>query len=286
METTMTEVPRNETYYAADTDETIGRLIRNAEWQAQNVRDGFHRTDVGPGSKVIEVGCGPLGALRELSELVAPRGSVVGLDMDQGALQRARTILDQTGRENVRLVQANINAEPSEALRQLGPFDAAYCRLFLMHQQDPIETLRRMAALLRPGAYIVAHELLLVPPPPSQPEVPELKQVLRWGRDVGLKHGGSPDVARHFHSVCRQAGLREVSQRLFGEVESHDARQRIQSRRQTLLAMRPLLLQHGIASEGEIDAALGHLVEAESWEFEVLIPLLYVELVAQVPPAA
>jgi hypothetical protein len=76
--------------------------------------------------------------------------------MDQGSLQRARTILDQTGRENVRLVQANINAEPSEGLRQLGPFDAAYCRLFLMHQQDPIETLRRMAALLRPSAYIVA----------------------------------------------------------------------------------------------------------------------------------
>jgi hypothetical protein len=53
-----------------------------------------------------------------------------------------------------------------------------------------------------------------------------------------------------------------------------------------LLAVRPALLQYGVASEGEIDAALGHLAEAEAWEFEVLFQSLAVELVAQVPPSA
>jgi SAM-dependent methyltransferase len=283
----MSEVSRSETYICADTDETIGRLTRNSDSEAQNVRDGFHRTDVGPGNKVIDVGCGPLGALRELSDLVGPQGMVVGVDMDQASLQRARAILGRGGRENVQLVYANINTETSDELRRLGPFDAAYCRLFLIHQPDPAETLRRTATLLRPGGHIVAHEPILdAPLPRSEPAVPELKQVLRWGRDVGLKRGGSPDVARHFHSICRQAGVQEVSQRLFGPVESHDARQRIRSRRQALVAIRPLLLQHGVAPEGEIDAALGHLAEAESWGFEVLFPLVYVELVAQVPPGA
>lgn len=33
-----------------------------------------------------------------------------------------------------------------------GLFDLAYTRLFLMHQTDPVKTLRRIADLLRPGA--------------------------------------------------------------------------------------------------------------------------------------
>src|SRR5437899_2002172 len=122
----MSEPPRSGTYFCADTDETIGRLVRNSALAAANTRDGLRRT-------------------------------VVGVDMDEGALGRARTILDQAGRENVRLVHADINAESSEELQRLGPFDAAYCRLFLFHQQDPAATLRRMAALLRPGGHIVAH---------------------------------------------------------------------------------------------------------------------------------
>jgi SAM-dependent methyltransferase len=102
-EKTMSDISRRETYYIADTDETIGRLVRLAELQAPNVRDGLRRTDARPGAKVLEVGCGPIGALRELSDLVGPTGMVVGLDVDQASLERARVILDRLGRENVRL---------------------------------------------------------------------------------------------------------------------------------------------------------------------------------------
>jgi SAM-dependent methyltransferase len=233
----------------------------------------------------MDVGCGPIGALRELSDLVGPAGAVVGVDMDDGTLQRGRAILDQAGRKNVRLIDANINGEASDELRRLGPFDAAYCRMFLLHQPAPAATLRRVAALLRPGGHIVAHEVLLAPPPQSEPEVPEIDQILRWCRDVGLRRGASADVARHFHSVSERAGLLEVSQRVFGAVQAHDTREGIGAWRGTLSAIRPLLLQHGIASEGEIDTALSHLAKAEGWEFEVLFGSLYVELVAQVPPA-
>jgi SAM-dependent methyltransferase len=280
----MSETPRRETYFCADTDETIGRLVRSSALTAADTRDGLRRTDLGPGGKVMDVGCGPLGALLELSDLVGPAGTVVGVDMDAGALGRARTVLDQAGREYVRLVHANINEESSEELQRLGPFDAAYCRLFLFHQQDPAATVRRMAALLRPGGHIVAHELLLDPPPRSEPEVPEIEQVVRWLREIGLARGASPDVARRFHALCPRAGVREVSQRVFGSVES----QRSQSLgiwRDTLSALRPLLLRYGVASEGAIDAALHRFAEAEGWAFEALFLSLWVELVAQVPPS-
>jgi SAM-dependent methyltransferase len=155
----MTEVGGRESYYVAETDETSGRLIRVSELLAQDVCDDVRRTDLRLGDTVLEVGCGPLGTLWELSVLVGPPGTVVDFDMDEVSLKRARAILDQAGRENVRLVHANINAEPSDELRQLGPFDAAYCRFLLMHQPDPADTLRRTAALLRPGGYMITHEL-------------------------------------------------------------------------------------------------------------------------------
>jgi SAM-dependent methyltransferase len=280
----MTEVRRSESYIITDTDETLDRLIGFSDTQAQNVRDGFHRTDVGPGDKVIEVGCGPIGALRELSDLVGPHGTVVGVDMDQASLRRARVILERAGRENVRLVHANINADAPDELRRLGPFDAAYCRALLAHQHDPVETMRRTAALLRPGGHIVAHDALYdAPLPQSEPPLAEIELTCRWQQEAGLRRGSSHDVAHRFHTVCRQAGLREVSQRLFGLAESRDARPTIQLFRQTLVAIRPALLQYSVASEGEIDAALGRLAEAEGWDFEVLFALVIVELVAQVP---
>lgn len=185
----MSESTRRGTYYITDTDETIGRLIRNSQLQGQNVRDGFRRTGLGLGDTVLDVGCGPLGGLLDLSDLVGPQGTVVGVDVDEGSLRRARAILDRAGRENVRLVHANVNAEPSDQLRGLGPFDAAYCRLFLLFQQDPA-TLQWIAALLRPGGHIVAHELLLDGPLlRSEPAVPEIEQVLRWAREIGLNRG-------------------------------------------------------------------------------------------------
>jgi SAM-dependent methyltransferase len=207
--------------------------------------------------------------------------------MDERSLRRARAILDRAGRQNVRLVHANTDAGPGDELRGLGPFDAAYCRLFLLHQRDPSAALRWMAALLRPGGYIVAHELLLDGPHPrSEPAVPEIEQVLRWSREIGRRRGASPDVARQFHALCGQAGLREVSQRVFGSVATGDAPQRIRIWRDNLLVIRPALLQRGVASEGEITMALDRLAGAEGRSFEALFPDLFVELVAQVPPSA
>jgi SAM-dependent methyltransferase len=282
----MTDTPRSETYYVAETDETIGRLIRLSRLEAQNVLDGLRRTDLGPGDKVVELGCGPLGALNELSDLVGPVGTVVGVDMDQAALGHARALLDRAGRDNVRLIHANVNAEPSEELRRLGPFDAAYCRAFLLHQPDPAQTLRRIAALLRPGGHVVAHELLEDPPPRSEPEVPEIGQFCSWLREVGQRVGTAPDVARQFHTVCRQAYLREVGQRLFGQVQTRDAWQMLQSWQESVRASGPSILRHGVASEEEISVMRSRLAEAAGWEFEVLFPIMFVELVAQVPTSA
>jgi protein-L-isoaspartate O-methyltransferase len=45
----------------------------------------------------IECGCGPLGCLAVLSELVGPGGTVVGVDFSQATVQRARSVVAVLG---------------------------------------------------------------------------------------------------------------------------------------------------------------------------------------------
>ena len=98
------------------------------------------------------MGCGPLGALLSLTNLVGPEGCVVGLDFNVGALATAEAILTQRGLTNVKFVHGDINTVALEDIPGAGSFDLAYCRLFLIHQRDPVAALRRMRDLVRARA--------------------------------------------------------------------------------------------------------------------------------------
>jgi cyclopropane fatty-acyl-phospholipid synthase-like methyltransferase len=70
------------------------RLIRSSEALGALVTEACRRAGLAAGSHVIEIGCGPLGALPPLADVVGPTGRVVGLDASGEALARARAILD------------------------------------------------------------------------------------------------------------------------------------------------------------------------------------------------
>jgi ubiquinone/menaquinone biosynthesis C-methylase UbiE len=89
---------------------------------------------------VVDVGCGPIGALLELAEIVGSPGTVVGVDSSAGAIETARGIVAQSGQANVRLVHGDVNALAPAAIADDGPFDAAYLRFVLIHLGDPAAT--------------------------------------------------------------------------------------------------------------------------------------------------
>jgi ubiquinone/menaquinone biosynthesis C-methylase UbiE len=55
------------------------------------------RAGLRSGARAVDVGCGQLGALPVLAEMVGPRGVVVGLDSSPGALAAARAGLASIG---------------------------------------------------------------------------------------------------------------------------------------------------------------------------------------------
>jgi ubiquinone/menaquinone biosynthesis C-methylase UbiE len=113
-----------------------------------------------------------------LAELVGAEGRVAGLDSSGEALAMARVILAQRGYRTVTLVQAELDTDLTTLLCPPVPYDLAYVRRFLVHQQDPARSLAYIMRLLRPGGRIVAHE---IPPgsgyPALTPPVPALQRV-------------------------------------------------------------------------------------------------------------
>ena len=126
-------------------DEDLRRLLTLSESFAVQARRSFQRAGVGPGWTVIDCGCGPVGALALLAELVGPSGRVVGVDFSEAAIQRARSVTGALGLENVDLVAGDIHELGAATLG--GPFDLAFTRAFLMHQADPAQGPNRVGLM-------------------------------------------------------------------------------------------------------------------------------------------
>jgi ubiquinone/menaquinone biosynthesis C-methylase UbiE len=137
-------------YILDGSDEDLRRLLGVAETTREIARSAFRRVGIQEGWHVIECGCGPLGGLAVMAEMVGPGGRVVGVDFNEPAIQRARSVVAALELSNVKLFAGDLHELGAAALG--GPFDLAYTRLFLMHQPDPVRTLGQIANLLRLAA--------------------------------------------------------------------------------------------------------------------------------------
>lgn len=106
-----------------------------------------------PGATVLDVGCGTGIALREIAELVGPRGTVVGLDPSSTMLEQARLSLNGA-HAHVELIEGTATSTGLES----NTFDAVRTERVLMHVSQPLEALAELARVTRPGGRIVLVE--------------------------------------------------------------------------------------------------------------------------------
>ncbi|UZN01940.1 class I SAM-dependent methyltransferase [Cellulomonas sp. S1-8] len=100
---------------------------------------------VGPGKRVLDVGC----ATGYLGEVLKRRGcEVVGVDIDQAAVEKAAHVLDAVH---------VVDLEQADLLETFGPasFDVIVFGDVLEHLRDPLRLLRSSVGLLRPGGSVV-----------------------------------------------------------------------------------------------------------------------------------
>jgi SAM-dependent methyltransferase len=156
-----------DSYVLDGTDTDLQRLLAIADVTADLTRTSLQRAGVGRGWRAVDCGCGPLGALPILAELVGTDGHVVGVDSNNTAISDARRHLDALHVEPVELIA--IDALQLEPEMLGGPVDIISTRCFLMHQRDPAAILRHLTGLLRPGGWLVALEPLPTPAPMAHP---------------------------------------------------------------------------------------------------------------------
>jgi ubiquinone/menaquinone biosynthesis C-methylase UbiE len=121
--------------------------------QAQR-RRAIRALGLRPGDSVVDVACGTGQNFPFIEDEIGPRGRIIGVDLTDAMLARARQRVDRNGWRNVTLVHADVAdfAFPAEV-------DAILSTYALSHVPACGEVVARGAAALRPGRRWVVLDL-------------------------------------------------------------------------------------------------------------------------------
>jgi SAM-dependent methyltransferase len=178
------------------------RLIKQSSLLQPFTERVFRRAGLGPGMRVLDLGCGAGDVSFLAAEFAGPTGSVVGIDRDPGVLAVARERAQQMGSTTVSFEEGSI-----EGLIAPEPFDAVVGRFVLIYQPDPASTLRHIHGLLRPGGILAMLEPDMSLGVRSWPPVALWEQVSEWIRETFRRGGAHFDIGARLYPLFRRAGF-------------------------------------------------------------------------------
>ena len=145
------------------------------------LREGWRCVDVGAGGGDVSVA---------LAEVVGRDGRIYAVDSDPHAR-------DQSAHAAAAHTQVIALTQAGEDLTLPEPVDLAFCRFLLLHVVDPVVVLKRMAAAVRTGGWVVAQE-----PITSAGRID--------GRPFQMPDARHPDIGALLPALVQQAGLEIV----------------------------------------------------------------------------
>lgn len=163
----------------------------------------FDRIGLAPGMTCLDVGAGPGTVMRLMADRVGPEGQVTGIEIDNTLGQQALADLRAQGGAAFTMIAADV----AELATVPGaPFDLVFCRLFLMHMQDPVAALEKMASWVKPGGVVAAQEFdfgsIAVEPP-----CPPMAEFNRLFEGVFRASGRNMRAGRQLPAQFEGAGL-------------------------------------------------------------------------------
>jgi ubiquinone/menaquinone biosynthesis C-methylase UbiE len=168
----------------------------------------FVDAGIGPGMRVLDLGCGVGDVSLLLADLVGPTGEVVGVDRDARSLELARGRAG--GASHVSFVEADLADLAFER-----EFDACVGRYILMHLPDPIPTIRMAARSVRPGGIVAFQDSDLTRVEPTAwPETPLVRRCAEALDRATVLSGIERHMAYRYRSFFIAAELPEPELRM------------------------------------------------------------------------
>lgn len=196
---------------------------------------------------MIDLGCGPQGAIELLAERVGSGGSVIGLDFDPINVEMARKFVQDRRLDNVeiRRSDARHTGLPSTT------FDLVHARTLLINVPEPAGIVAEMVRLARPAGFVAAMDpdtgvTFCHPPLGAWDRMTEIF------RESYRLDGADSSIGRRLPELFRDTGLVDIGVEAQAEVYPYGHPRRM-VRPDLIRTMRPKLLASGISDARELD---------------------------------
>lgn len=157
------------------------------------------------GQSLLDIGSGPGTITADLARLVAP-GRVVAVEISAEVAALTRAGVAAADAPEVECVVGDVHALdlPDDS------FDVVHAHQVLQHVADPVQALREMVRVCRPGGLVAVRD------GDYQaftwfPASPGLDRWLHLYRAAARANGGEPDAGRRLLSWAHAAGCRDVT---------------------------------------------------------------------------
>jgi ubiquinone/menaquinone biosynthesis C-methylase UbiE len=188
--------------HARDADEYQRLRDQALMWQSAT-EALLDQVGLAPGMNALDVGSGSGAVMRLMADRVGPEGSVTGIEIDAKLGGQAIAALRAEGGAKFHQIEANVlDLETVPG----APFDFVFCRLFLMHMQDPVAVIEKMQGWVKPGGVIAAQEFdfgsIAV-----EPLCPAMAEFNRLFEGVFRGHGRNLRAGRQLPMQFEAAGI-------------------------------------------------------------------------------
>ncbi|MCC6277769.1 MAG: methyltransferase domain-containing protein [Oligoflexia bacterium] len=165
----------------------------------------WKRAGIGPGSKVLDLGCGPGFASLELAQLVTSKGKVIAVDESKGFVSHLN---QQAAKFELPHLQAySADAQNLQSTLNDKGFDAVYCRWLLCWLPEPQKALAEVKKILKPGGRFVIHDYFNWRAMCSAPRSKPIEKMVQAAVASFEERNGNVDIAASLPKLLRETGF-------------------------------------------------------------------------------
>jgi ubiquinone/menaquinone biosynthesis C-methylase UbiE len=133
-----------------DSYDERSKVYDKGQWHRDLARQTVDYYPPGTGDSVLDIATGTGTIAFYAAELVGPKGSVTGIDLSKGMLEKCNEKLSESGLKNLRFVYAD--AEDLDF--QANSLDRIYCSSAFFWMSHPLAALRHWFELLKPNGQL------------------------------------------------------------------------------------------------------------------------------------